>query len=187
MTSPTLLASLADLGPDATPAERLAYHERKAELLSRIAAVLGTTDAYDVAADAWLQCQRLARQISRTGGRVVNPFSGEQIVQITNPDPFARPVLRSPVLHTPVWMIAVAQLARLLWRLVRFIARHPVASLIAARAVRGLALPGLARARRYRPGPGRHRRCLAPVLAGLVVPAGRLTDAGPVPALALPA
>ena len=47
-----------------TPAERLAYHERKAELLSRIAAVLGTTDAYDVAADAWLQCQRLARQIN---------------------------------------------------------------------------------------------------------------------------
>ena len=62
----------------------------------------------------------------------MNPFSGEQIVQITNPDPFARPVLRSPVLHTPVWMIAVAQLARLLWRLVRFTARHPVASLIAA-------------------------------------------------------
>ena len=64
----TLLASLAALSPDATPAERLAYHERKAELLSRIAAVLGTTDAYDVAADAWLQCQRLARQINAAEG-----------------------------------------------------------------------------------------------------------------------
>ena len=60
----------------------------------------------------------------------MNPFSGDQIVQVTNPDPFAKPVLRSPVLHTPVWMIAVAQLARLLWRLGRFIARHPVASVI---------------------------------------------------------
>ena len=36
----------------------------------------------------------------------LSPFSGEQIVQVTNPDPFAKPVLRSPVLHTPVWMIA---------------------------------------------------------------------------------
>ena len=65
----------------------------------------------------------------------MNPFSGEQIVQITNPDPFARPVLRSPVLHTPVWMIAVAQLARLLWRVARFIARHPVVSLITAAVI----------------------------------------------------
>ena len=41
----------------------------------------------------------------------LSPFSGEQIVQVTNPDPFAKPVLRSPVLHTPVWMIACAQLS----------------------------------------------------------------------------
>jgi hypothetical protein len=32
----------------------------------------------------------------------LSPSSGEQIVQVTNPDPFAKPVLRSPVLHTPV-------------------------------------------------------------------------------------
>jgi S-DNA-T family DNA segregation ATPase FtsK/SpoIIIE len=62
----------------------------------------------------------------------MNPFSGDQIVQVTNPDPFARPVLRSPVLHTPVWMIAIAQAARLLWRLARFVARHPVATLLTA-------------------------------------------------------
>ncbi len=62
----------------------------------------------------------------------LSPFSGEQIVQVTNPDPFAKPVLRSPVLHTPLWMIATAQLFRLLWRLLRFLIRHPVASLITA-------------------------------------------------------
>ncbi len=55
----------------------------------------------------------------------LSPFSGEQIVQVTNPDPFAKPVLRSPVLHTPLWMIATAQLFRLLWRLLRFLVRHP--------------------------------------------------------------
>ena len=76
----------------------------------------------------------------------LSPFSGEQIVQVTNPDPFARPVLRSPVLHTPVWMIACAQLLRLLGRIVRLIARHPAASLIAvvlAVSWRGLGWPGL--------------------------------------------
>src|ERR1700722_2552695 len=62
----------------------------------------------------------------------LSPFSGEQIVQVTNPDPFAKPILRSPVLHTPLWMIAGAQLARLLWRLLRFLVRHPVTTLIAA-------------------------------------------------------
>jgi DNA segregation ATPase FtsK/SpoIIIE, S-DNA-T family len=62
----------------------------------------------------------------------LSPFSGEQIVQVTNPDPFAKPVLRSPVLHTPVWIIACAQLVRLTWRLLRFAARHPVVDLIIA-------------------------------------------------------
>jgi S-DNA-T family DNA segregation ATPase FtsK/SpoIIIE len=56
----------------------------------------------------------------------LSPFSGEQVVQVANPDPFAKPVLRSPVLHTPVWIIAAAQLFRCLWRLTRFLLRHPV-------------------------------------------------------------
>lgn len=60
----------------------------------------------------------------------LSPFSGEQIVQVTNPGPFAKPILRSPVLHTPLWMITTAQLFRLLWRLLRFLIRHPVATLI---------------------------------------------------------
>lgn len=62
----------------------------------------------------------------------LSPFSGEQIVQVTNPDPFARPILRSPVLHTPVWIIGCAQLVRLTGRLIRFAVRHPVADLIIA-------------------------------------------------------
>ena len=77
----------------------------------------------------------------------MNPqrLSGEQIVQVANPDPFARPVLRSPVLHTPVWMIAAAQLIRWLWRLARFLGRHPVLDLAAAVlyfAWRALGWPG---------------------------------------------
>ena len=75
----------------------------------------------------------------------MNPFSGEQIVQVTNPDPFARPVLRSPVLHTPVWMISLVQLVRVLWRLLRFLLRHPLATLTAA---------GLFAAWRYLGWPG---------------------------------
>ena len=57
-------------------------------------------------------------------------FSGEQIAQVNNPDPFAVPVWRSPVYHTPGWIIALAQLARLFGRLVAFLARHPLADLI---------------------------------------------------------
>jgi S-DNA-T family DNA segregation ATPase FtsK/SpoIIIE len=53
-------------------------------------------------------------------------FSGEQIAQVSNPDPFAIPVWRSPVYHTPGWVIASIQLARLAGHLVRFICRHPL-------------------------------------------------------------
>jgi len=75
----------------------------------------------------------------------VNSFSREHNVQVTNPDPFAKPVLRSPVLHTPLWVVAAAQLFRWLWRLGRFLARHPVADAIAAAlflAWRGLGWSG---------------------------------------------
>ena len=59
-------------------------------------------------------------------------FSGEQLAQVDNPDPFAPPVWRSPVYHTPGWVIILVQLARLLFVLVRFLARHPVLDLAAA-------------------------------------------------------
>jgi hypothetical protein len=47
---------------DASPAEQLAYHERKAQLLSRIAATLDTPEAHQVAADAWHYAKTLACQ-----------------------------------------------------------------------------------------------------------------------------
>jgi hypothetical protein len=61
------------------------------------------------------------------------------------------------VLHTPLWMIAAAQLFRLLFRVLRFLVRHPVATLVAAG------------------------------LAWLLVQAGRRPSPVPVPPLALPA
>ena len=54
-------------------------------------------------------------------------FSGDQIAQVNNPDPFAVPVWRSPVYHTPSWIIVLAQLWRLLAVVVRFAARQTVA------------------------------------------------------------
>jgi hypothetical protein len=62
----------------------------------------------------------------------MSSFSGDQIAQVNNPDPFAVPVWRSPVFHTPGWIIALVQLLRLLRALVVFLARHPLLDLTAA-------------------------------------------------------
>jgi S-DNA-T family DNA segregation ATPase FtsK/SpoIIIE len=62
----------------------------------------------------------------------ISALSGEQIAQVNNPDPFAVPVWRSPVYHTPGWIIILAQLVRLLQRVIAFLARHPLADLVAA-------------------------------------------------------
>ena len=43
-------------------------------------------------------------------------FTGEQIAQVENADPFAAPVWRSPVHRTPEWVIWLVQLIRLLVR-----------------------------------------------------------------------
>ena len=48
-----LLDTARNLSADAPLAERLAYHERKARLLSRVAADLDTADAHLAAAEAW--------------------------------------------------------------------------------------------------------------------------------------
>jgi DNA segregation ATPase FtsK/SpoIIIE, S-DNA-T family len=61
----------------------------------------------------------------------MSTFSGDQIAQVDNPDPFAVPVWRSPVYHTPGWVITIVQFWRLLAALVTFIARHPVLDLAA--------------------------------------------------------
>ncbi len=56
--------------------------------------------------------------------------TGEQVAQIYNPDPFARPVFRAPVYQTPAGLILIAWLARLIIRLARLIVRHPVAAVV---------------------------------------------------------
>ncbi len=60
-----LLDHARQLTPGAPLADQIAYHQRKASLLSRIAADLGTTEAHNVAADAWNYVSGLARQAGR--------------------------------------------------------------------------------------------------------------------------
>ena len=57
---------------------------------------------------------------------------GEDYAQVDNHDPFAAPAWRSPVYRTPELVIWAVQLARLLWRLTRFIIRHPLPAAAAA-------------------------------------------------------
>jgi S-DNA-T family DNA segregation ATPase FtsK/SpoIIIE len=58
--------------------------------------------------------------------------TGEQLAQLTNPDPFAIPVMRAPVYRTPGWIIAVVQAARAVWWLARLIVRHPLVDAVLA-------------------------------------------------------
>jgi S-DNA-T family DNA segregation ATPase FtsK/SpoIIIE len=58
--------------------------------------------------------------------------TGEQVAQIYNRDPFARPVWRAPVSQTPPAVIAMVQLFRLLARLIRLIYRHRIIALVVA-------------------------------------------------------
>jgi S-DNA-T family DNA segregation ATPase FtsK/SpoIIIE len=58
--------------------------------------------------------------------------TGEQVAQIYNPDPFARPVFRAPVYQTPAGLILLAWLARLIIWIIRLVVRHPVAALAVA-------------------------------------------------------
>jgi len=53
--------------------------------------------------------------------------SGQQLAQLHNTDPLAPPIWRAPVYRTPGWIIAAVQIARTLWAILRFLARHPVA------------------------------------------------------------
>lgn len=62
-----LVNDLAGLGPRAPLADRVAWCERKAVLLSQIAEALDTPEAYLVAADAWQQVAQLAAQAESRG------------------------------------------------------------------------------------------------------------------------
>ncbi len=115
----------------------------------------------------------------------ISSFSGDQIAQVNNPDPFAVPVWRSPVFHTPGWIIAVAQLIRGLWALIRFAARHPIADTAVALGLLAWRVMGW-------PGPVVLVLILAAALLiwrwrlpGLVLPVGVAPGAGQVAPLAL--
>jgi S-DNA-T family DNA segregation ATPase FtsK/SpoIIIE len=73
--------------------------------------------------------------------------TGDDIAQVRNPDPFAVPAWRSPVYRTPLWIVAIVHTTRLLYRLVRLLARHPVVVLAVIAGVlmwRVIGWPGLA-------------------------------------------
>ena len=61
-----LLDQARQLTPGADLTDLIAYHEQKALLLSRIAADLGTTEAHEVAADAWHHLGGLCRRADAT-------------------------------------------------------------------------------------------------------------------------
>lgn len=60
-----LLTAARALPLNAPLDDQIAFHERKARLMSRIAKDLDTADAYGVAAEAWHQAGALARQRDR--------------------------------------------------------------------------------------------------------------------------
>jgi S-DNA-T family DNA segregation ATPase FtsK/SpoIIIE len=62
----------------------------------------------------------------------MSAYSGQQLAQVDNPDPFAPPAWRSPIYHTPGWVITIVQLARVIVALIKFLARHPVLDLVLA-------------------------------------------------------
>ena len=60
--------------------------------------------------------------------------TGEELAQLYNPDPFAMPRWRAPVYRTPLGIILVAKLFKLLGWLARMIVRHPLAASVLALA-----------------------------------------------------
>ena len=68
-----LLDQARQLIPGADLTDLIAYHEQKALLLSRIAADLGTTEAHEVAADAWHYLGVLCRRADATSTTEVAP------------------------------------------------------------------------------------------------------------------
>jgi DNA segregation ATPase FtsK/SpoIIIE, S-DNA-T family len=62
--------------------------------------------------------------------------TGEELAQLTNPDPFAMPRWRAPVYRTPFGIILAVKFVKLLAWIVRTVVRHPlVASVLALAAV----------------------------------------------------
>jgi hypothetical protein len=75
--TPADIADLLDtalrMGSGATLDEQLACHERKARLLSGVAADLGTAEAHLVAAEAWQYASELAARRRQQDSAEVTP------------------------------------------------------------------------------------------------------------------
>jgi len=69
----------------------------------------------------------MSSRLAASGGGEIFALFLELQAQV---DPFAPPVWRSPVYHTPGWIITLVQLVRLLVALARFLARHPALDLV---------------------------------------------------------
>jgi DNA segregation ATPase FtsK/SpoIIIE, S-DNA-T family len=60
--------------------------------------------------------------------------TGEELAQLSNPDPFAMPRWRAPVYRTPLAIILAVKFFKLLGWVIRLIARHPLAASVLALA-----------------------------------------------------
>jgi hypothetical protein len=68
-----LLDSARQLAAGASLDDQIAYHARKADLLSRIAADVGTPEAHTVAADAWHYLGTLRHRADTPTGTEARP------------------------------------------------------------------------------------------------------------------
>jgi hypothetical protein len=68
-----LLDTARQLSRSTPLAEQIAYHERKASLLSRVAADLGTAEAHLAAAEAWHYLSSLCRRAGALAGTEAGP------------------------------------------------------------------------------------------------------------------
>jgi len=75
-----------------------------------------------------------AREEELTTVRGKNIVAGEHLVQTGNRDPFAAPLWRSPVYRTPLAVIWLVQLVRLVWRVLWFALTHPALDAVAGLA-----------------------------------------------------
>src|SRR5215470_16575667 len=74
----------------------------------------------------------LSRMHERGDQRMRRVVTGEELAQLTNPDPFAMPRWRAPVYRTPFGIILAAKVVKLLAWIVRLTFRHPLAASVLA-------------------------------------------------------
>src|SRR5690348_4840764 len=74
---------------------------------------------------------RMHERGDQTMRRVV---TGEELAQLSNPNPFAMPRWRAPVYRTPLGIIVAVKVVKLLAWIIRMAVRHPLAASVLALA-----------------------------------------------------